>query len=387
MATRIVVPDAGQTTDEMLLVKWHVHVGDKVEAAAVLADIETDKAVVELESHVAGHVLTLMAAEGDTVRTGQTLLWIGGLGEGVPDDSVEEVEGQRTSSSSIPEPLVGIPEPRSPAGGRVRATPAARTLGRERGILLTNIAGSGPDGCIVKEDVLTAAPHAPAGRDAPLRGTSVPLSSMRRAIASRLQQSVQQAPQFYVQIEVDMTRALAVHHASEANVTITDAIVKAAADTLAEYPRINCRLERDTVHYSEDVNIGIAVSVEDGLLVPVLARADKLTLAEIAERSRHLIANARTGRLPGGVHGTFTVSNLGMYGVRSFTAIINPPEVAILAVGALEDKPILTRSGIVAVPTLILTLSSDHRIIDGDLAARFLRALKGRLENLDPTPP
>jgi pyruvate dehydrogenase E2 component (dihydrolipoamide acetyltransferase) len=180
-----------------------------------------------------------------------------------------------------------------------------------------------------------------------------------------------------------MTRALALRQASQAKVTITDLIVKAVADTLAQHTCLNCRLERDTLHYNEDVNIGIAVSVDDGLLVPVLARADKLTLAEVAERSRRLIANARAGRLSAGIQSTFTVSTLGMYGVRSFTAIINPPEVAILAVGAVEDKLVLTHSGIVAMPALILTLSCDHRIIDGDLAARFLNALKDRLENLD----
>jgi pyruvate dehydrogenase E2 component (dihydrolipoamide acetyltransferase) len=363
MATPIVVPDAGQTTDELLLAKWHVKVGDEVEVGGFLCDIETDKAVAELESYVAGHVLKLMAEEGDTVTTGQTLLWIGEPGEQVSDEPVAGAEPQPVRGARAAATL-----PEATPGG-VTATPAARTLARERGIDLTGVVGTGPEGCIVKRDVAAVG-----------SGEAVPLSPMRRAIAARLQQSVREAPHFYVTIDVEMTHALAAREASEPRVSINDLIVKAAADTLAEFPRLNCRLEGDTVHYLADANVGIAVSVEDGLVVPVLASANTLSLAEVAERTRALVANARAGRLPAGVRSGFTVSNLGMYGIKSFTAIINPPEAAILAVGAIEDKLVLAESGAVAVPALTLTLSADHRIIDGDLAARFLKALKERLE-------
>jgi pyruvate dehydrogenase E2 component (dihydrolipoamide acetyltransferase) len=208
---------------------------------------------------------------------------------------------------------------------------------------------------------------------------------MRRALAARLQDSVRDAPHFYVTMEVDMTQALIVRQTTEPRATVTDVIVKAAADTLADFPRLNCRLDGDTVHYLADVNIGIAVSLDDGLVVPVLARADSLSLAEVAAQSRQLIACARGGRLAAGARSTFTVSNLGMFGIKSFTAIINPPEAAILAVGAIEDKLVLTGAGVAAVPTLTLTLSSDHRLIDGALAARFLKAMRERLESLAPT--
>jgi len=265
----------------------------------------------------------------------------------------------------------GDPQARTASGLETRptgrpATPAARSVARERGVELTGVVGSGPEGCVVKRD---------------MGGTAIPMSPMRKAIAARLQQSVREAPHFYVAIDVDMTQALAVKASAEAKVTVNDLIVKAVADTLVEHPRMNCRLEGDSIRLLEEVNVGIAVGVEDGLVVPALARADRLSLAEVAERSRRLVSNAREGRLPAGVQAGFTVSNLGMFGVKSFSAIINPPEAAILAVGAIEEKLVLDESGVVAQPTVTLTLSSDHRIIDGQLAAQFLAALKERLES------
>jgi pyruvate dehydrogenase E2 component (dihydrolipoamide acetyltransferase) len=378
MATRIVLPDAGQTTDEMLLLKWYVRVGDVVEVGDILADIETDKAVAELEAYVAGHVLALLAEEGSTVTTGETLLWVGDLGEEVRDDSPHD--GQRKATVQPDNEPEAAPQPsRAPAGGGT-ATPAARTAARERGLALADIAGSGPEGCIVKRDVLAhLAPPAPS-EGGSLRGTSERLSPRRRALAARLQGSVRDAPHFQVTMEVDMTQALIVRETTEPRATVTDVIVKATADALADFPRLNCRLEGDTVHYLAEINIGIAVSVADGLVVPVLSHADALSLAEVAAQSRQLIANARAGRLAAGVRGTFTVSNLGMFGVKSFTAIINPPEAAILAVGTIEEKLVLRGSAVAAVPTLTLTVSSDHRLIDGALAARFLRAIRERLE-------
>jgi pyruvate dehydrogenase E2 component (dihydrolipoyllysine-residue acetyltransferase) len=369
MAIRIVVPDAGQTTDEMLLAKWYVRVGDKVEAGDFLADIETDKAVAELESYAAGHVLKLMVEAGDTVRTGQTLLWLGEPGEPL-EDEVESAEAPRKAPDTRPE------APPAAASVAARATPAARAVARERGIDLATICGTAPNGCIVKRDVLAA-------------GRTVPLSAMRRAIAARLQQSVREAPQFHLAIDVDMTHALAARERHGHAVTVNDLLVKAAADTLARFPQLNCRLEGEAVRYLDEVSVGIAVSVDEGLVVPVLARADQLSLAEVAQQSRRLIDGARAGRLPTGAASSLTVSNLGMYGVKWFTAIINPPEVAILAAGAVGDKLVLTETGVVAVPSLALTLSCDHRIIDGVLAARFLQALKDRLESPDAwdTPP
>ena len=369
MATRIVVPDAGQTTDELLLAKWYVDAGDEVEVGDFLADIETDKAVGELESHAAGHVLKLLVEEGDTVTTGQALLWLGEPGEEVPEEPEDPSEPEQAPPAATDTEL-------ATAEGVVAdsaATPAARVIARDRGVDLGSVTGTGPDGCIVKRDVL-AVSTATGGR-------AVPLSPMRRAIAERLQQNVREAPHFYVSIDVDMTHALVARDESKVDVSINDLVVKAVADTLADFPEVNCRLDDDTLHYLDEVNIGIAVSVEEGLVVPVLKRADRLSLAEVGERSRRLIEAARSGRLAAGVQSTFTVSNLGMYGVKSFSAIINPPEAAILAVGALDERLALRDAGVVAVPTVNLTLSSDHRIIDGVVAARLLAALKRRIED------
>lgn len=347
MATRIVVPDAGQTTDEMLLERWRVAVGDVVASGDIVADIETDKATMELESYAAGTVLELLSGEGDLVVVGQALLVIGQPGE--------------TAAEAAP--------PTEPTA-RQLATPAARTTAREHGLELAGITGSGPEGCIVKRDVAAGEARRP---------NLVPLSPMRRAIGARLQQSVREAPHFYVAIEVDLTVALAVREAI-GEVSINDLILKATADTLASYPRVNCRLEGEDIVYLDAVHLGIAVGVEDGLVVPAMAHADRLTLRELAAEARRLIADARAGRLPS-LRGSFTVSNLGMYGVKSFTAIINPPEAAILGVGAVLPKLMLTDRGIVAAPTVELTLSSDHRVLDGVIAAEFLQALRQRLEN------
>jgi pyruvate dehydrogenase E2 component (dihydrolipoamide acetyltransferase) len=203
---------------------------------------------------------------------------------------------------------------------------------------------------------------------------------MRRAMAARLQQSFRDVPHFYVAMDVDMTRALAARESSPAHVSVNDVIVKAVADALAEFPALNCILEGAALRRLEDVNIGIAVGLEDGVVVPVLARANTLSLEQVAERTRSLIADARAGRVRAGARCALTVSNLGMYGVKWFSAIITPPEVAILAVGAIADTLALSAERVIAVPLLTLTLSSDHRVIDGRLAARFLGAVKDLLE-------
>ena len=375
MATRIVVPDAAQTTDEMLLVKWYVAEGDAVEIGDILADVETDKALVEIEAYVAGHVLGLLAEEGETVAVGQGLLWLGELGEAIPEDANDD------NVSAAPEAATPETAPvAAPPTGTV-ATPAARTVARERGLDLAAVTGTGPGGAVVKRDVIGGGDM----RDAALQ----PLSPMRRAVASRLQQSFRDVPHFYVAMDVDMTgalavrKALAVREASAAHVTVNDLIVKATADALAEFPALNCLMEGDALRRLEDVNIGLAVGLDDGVVVPVLPQANTLSLDEVAERTRSLVADARAGRMRAGARCALTLSNLGMYGVKWFTAIISPPEVAILAVGALADQLAVGAEGVVAVPTLTLTLSSDHRVIDGRLAARFLKAVKDKLEAFD----
>ncbi|MBD3178002.1 MAG: hypothetical protein GF320_22745 [Armatimonadia bacterium] len=369
MATKIVIPDAGQTTDEMLMGQWLVAEGDEVEVGDALAEIETDKAVAELESYASGTVLKILAEEGDSVSVGQVVVWLGEPGERIP----EEAEPERAVDEAAPASAEEAPAIASPAGSDVLASPAARVKARGMGVDLSAIAGSGPGGCVLRRDVIAAS----GGHAA---GTVVPLSPMRRAIADRLTTSAQQAPHFHVAMDVGMTAALDAREAADGMVTLNDLFVKAAADALAQHPGINCQLRGDELHLLDEVNVGIAVGTKDGLLVPVLAGADSLSLPEVATRTRELIEAARRGRVPAGQPATFTVSNLGAYGVKQFTAIINPPESAILAVGAVEDRLALTPAGIVAVATVTLTLSSDHRVIDGVAAAEFLRTIKDRLE-------
>jgi pyruvate dehydrogenase E2 component (dihydrolipoamide acetyltransferase) len=364
MPTPIVAPDAGQTTDEMTLVRWYVAPGDQIAVGDFVADLETDKAVLELESAVAGTVLALMAEVGETVVVGQTLAWVGAPGEEPP---------QEQPDAPAPE-AVPCPQPESLAArsahGHLLASPAARSLARERDLDLTALTGTGPGGCLVQRDVLEAS----------AAGERVPLSPMRQAIARRLQASVREAPHFYVAMDVDMTRALAFREALDPKPTITDVVVSAAAQALREFPQVNAWVEGDAIRRLAQVNIGIAVSVDEGLLVPVLADADSLTLPELAAQTRALIAEAREGRLSTGPRAGFTVSNLGMMGVKWFTAIINPPEAAILAVGAVEQRLVLRGGQVTALQVVELVLSADHRAVDGALAARFLAAVKARLE-------
>lgn len=372
MAVRVVVPDMGQTSDELLLGTWRVSVGDRVASGDILAEIETDKAVAELESHASGYVLALLADAGDTVVTGDTLVWIGEPGESVPgEEDAPSHEARPRGTAGV---LAGsAPAEAGPAEARgLLATPAARTLARERSVDLSSLTGSGPQGCVVKRDLDRVAGE-----------TVVPLSPMRRAIATRLSASVREAPQFSVAVDIDMTNALARRQAAPAKVTVGDVVVKACADALRDCPAMDCRVEGEAIRYLGDANVGIAVSLEGGLVVPVLERADTLTLGEVAERSRGLIASAREGRLPAGVVAGLTVSNLGMYGVKWFTAIVNPPEAAILAVGAVEERLVLTEAGIVARPSVTVVLTCDHRAVDGALAAEFLGAVKRRLEEAE----
>jgi pyruvate dehydrogenase E2 component (dihydrolipoamide acetyltransferase) len=412
-AARVVVPAAGQTTDQLTLLKWRVKEGDTIKRGDVLGDLETDKAVMELESIHEGQVLKVLASEGETVTVGSTIMFIGQPGDVI----AEEAPAQKPATKEPEQEMAPVPAPsekvpaqaRTHAGygpcgfrpsrthpasaavvtrtGLLLATPAARALAKQQGVDLRSVIGHGPEGCIVLDDVRQAGTGMSTA-DAALLGTSQPMSRMRRAIADRLQQSMQQSPHFYVAMDVDMTNALAARERFNASrsgqkVTINDMIVKAAADTLARFPKVNCRMENGTLHYLKDVHVGVAVSLEDGLVVPVLANADKLPLAEVSQRTRSLVAEARSGKTGGGSQGTFTVSNLGMYGVKFFTAIINPPESAILAVGGIEDKLVLTPRGISAIPNMTLTLSSDHRVIDGGLAAQFLAALRDRLQLAD----
>jgi pyruvate dehydrogenase E2 component (dihydrolipoamide acetyltransferase) len=428
MATKVVMEALSPTMEEGRLVAWKKHEGDAVASGDVLAEVETDKAVMEIVARTGGTLLKQVVPEGSTVPVAALLAWIGNPGESVGDAGAAPVPAQGPASTGPasgpargPAPTekestaaqVQVKEPASagtqstpaqtqaPAatrapGERVKASPLARRMAADRGVDLAAIAGSGPDGRIVKRDVEEAAAGAPAGATrgaaAAATGTGpafndVPLSPMRKTIAKRLVQSIGPIPTFYLTTEVDMERA---HEAREALIStgdgkfsFNDLIVRAAASALRQHPWVNAWWMDDRVRQWRDIHVGVAVAVEDGLITPVVRHADRKTLREIGAEVRELAGRAREKRLaPEEYTGaTFSVSNLGMFGIDEFTAVINPPEAAILAVGRIEPKPVVVDGAVVVRRRLRLTLSCDHRVVDGATGAAFLKTLAGMLEN------
>ncbi|HWB15075.1 MAG TPA: dihydrolipoamide acetyltransferase family protein [Vicinamibacterales bacterium] len=428
MATKVVMEALSPTMEEGRLVAWKKHEGDAVASGDVLAEVETDKAVMEIVARTGGTLLKQVVPEGSTVPVAALLAWIGNPGESVGDAGaapvpaqgpastgpasgpargpaptekestavqVQAKESASTGTESTPVQTQAPAATRAP-GERVKASPLARRMAADRGVDLAAIAGSGPDGRIVKRDVEEAVAGAPAGVTSGAAAaatetgpafTDVPLSPMRKTIAKRLVQSIGPIPTFYLTTEVDMERA---HEAREAllatgdgKFSFNDLIVRAAASALRQHPWVNAWWMDDRVRQWRDIHVGVAVAVEDGLITPVVRHADRKTLREIGAEVRELAGRAREKRLaPEEYTGaTFSVSNLGMFGIDEFTAVINPPEAAILAVGRIEPKPVVVDGVVVVRRRLRLTLSCDHRVVDGATGAAFLKTLAGMLEN------
>jgi pyruvate dehydrogenase E2 component (dihydrolipoamide acetyltransferase) len=418
------MPRLSDTMEEGVLSLWLKHEGDTVSKGDALAEIETDKATMELEAYENGVLEKVLVGEGTTVRIGGRLAVIGdgsGTGSSAAEPEAEPAAAPSTDADSAaangataPAPTPAAAPAAAPTSGPVRTSPLARRLAREHGIDLSSITGTGPGGRIVRADVDAAVARAgrapqPAGRSqtAPAATATaapvaqrrqddevVPLSAVRRITAERLTASAA-APQFYLTTMVEADRLLAVRADVNAGlaaragdgdavkVSVTDLLVRICALVLRQHPEVNASWGGDAILRHPRVNVGVAVAMDDGLIVPVVHDADTATLADIATRTRDLAARGRTGRLKPDEFsgGTFTISNLGMYGIDHFTAVVNPPEAAILAVGAGTQTPVV-RDGQVVVRTIIkLTLTSDHRVLDGATAAAFLRDLKTALEN------
>jgi pyruvate dehydrogenase E2 component (dihydrolipoamide acetyltransferase) len=383
MASRIIMPQGGQDITEGLVVRWLKREGEAVRRGEVICEVETEKAVFEVESPVDGVLLKIIAREGERVPIFATIGIAGAPGEAAEADRLLESDAHPAPAVQLPRlphrAEGGGPEPRrSAASGR------AQKLAAEKGVDLAALTGSGPRGRITEKDVLL---HVEKRRlpVAGLKGRAVPLSGMRAAVGRRMLRSKQTIPHFYVTVSADMTAALALRQrlkeAEQAEVTVTDLIVKAAALALAAHPRVNCRIEGERIVYFDDVTVGIAVSLEEGVAVPALAGADRLALTDLARRSRELTRLAREGRLQPAEPAGFTVSNLGMFNVENFIAIINPPEAAILAAGSAQKRPVAAPDGRLAVREMMtMTLSIDHRAVDGALAAAFINAVKEGLE-------
>ncbi|WP_395111236.1 dihydrolipoamide acetyltransferase family protein [Actinomadura sp. SCN-SB] len=412
--TEILMPRLSDTMEEGVISSWQKKPGDPIAVGDVLVDIETDKAVMEYEAYEAGVLGEILVGEGETAAIGTPIAVIVPEGTKVEAPAKETVAAPAAAASApapaAPPPAAPAPV-RTPRGTRPPSSPLARRLARDHGIDLSTLTGSGPGGRIVRADIeaairntapapapeATPAPAPAAVTPAPAPATApaadedvrrVPLNRFRKVAARRLTESKRNAPHFYLSREVDAERLLEFRAElnaalAPAKVSVNDLIVKAAATALREHPAVNVSYTEEDLVFHERINIGVAVAVEDGLLVPVIRDADRKSVSRIGEETRALAAKAREGKLTAQEMsgGTFSVSNLGMYGVGSFAAVINPPEAAILAVGAVRDEPVVRDGQVVPGKRLALTLSVDHRATDGATGAAFLARLAEILEN------
>jgi pyruvate dehydrogenase E2 component (dihydrolipoamide acetyltransferase) len=414
MADEVKLPRLGQGMESGTIVKWLKSEGDRVEKGEPLYELDTDKVTQEVEAEASGVLLKIAVQEGE-VPVGETIAVIGEEGEEAPDLSsgngsaaqeVEEAPKEEAPKEEAPkeeapkeedspaparEASEQIAEVRQPTrdGGRVKASPLARRIARERGIDLAALAGTGPEGRIVAEDVeragVSAAPAAPAG--APTEVEVEQLSSIRRTIARRLTEAWQ-APAFQISMSADMTRAKELHArlaelaGDGPKPTLTDILTKASAAALMRHRAVNARFTGEAIERYPSADIGLAVAIPDGLVVPIIRGCERRTIAELAAARIDVVERARGGKLKQEDldGGTFTISNLGMYGVEQFVAVLNPPQAAILAVGTVEDRPVARDGELVVRPMMTMTLTSDHRALDGATASDFLRTVKSFLE-------
>ncbi len=421
MITKVVLAKLSPTMEEGSIVKWNKSEGDTVKVGDVLAEIETDKANMEMEALGAGILRKVLVPAGGKAPVGSLIGVIADLGDDIAATLAEAGPGAPSvaapSTDAAPASFVAatppVPSSESVPPGRIKASPLARSIATRESIPLHTVAGSGPGGRIVRRDVdayRTGSPAPAVGRSAPsasapgprasgqataapsaavstpVAGTTVPHTNMRRTIARRLSESLFTAPHFYVSMDVDMDAAVALREQITAlegiKLSFNDLVVKACAKALTRFPMVNASWGADAITAHADVHIGVAVALPDGLITPVLRNADRKPIVEVSREIRDLAARAKERKLkPEEYQGsTFTVSNLGMFDVAEFTAIINPPESAILAVGSVQKVPVVSGSEIRVGHRMRLTMSSDHRVIDGALAAQFLAEVRRLLE-------
>jgi pyruvate dehydrogenase E2 component (dihydrolipoamide acetyltransferase) len=403
MANEVKLPRLGQGMEAGTIVKWLKSEGETVAKGEPLFEIDTDKVTQEVESDFAGVLLKITLPQGEA-PVGQTIAWIGEAGEDVQDTGApqsaekpaeaherdpERAEG-RAAAAETAEAVPDTVEAAPTTNGRVKASPLARRLARERGIDIATLHGSGPEGRIVAKDVESAhaAPAAPRTPVAVAAGDveSIPLTSIRKTIARRLT-AAWQAPVFQLTVSADMSRANElVARARELNpdvrITVTDLLAKVCAQALMRHRDVNVQYTDDALLRFPTANVGIAVAAPQGLVVPVVRSVERLSLAEIAAARSDVVGRARDNKLTTQdmEDGTFTISNLGMYGIERFVAVINPPQAAILAVGATVDTPVARDGNVEIRPMLAMTLTVDHRAVDGAQGADFLRTVKQFLE-------
>jgi len=423
MATKVVMEALSPTMEEGRLVKWLKNEGDQIKNGETLAEVETDKAIMELVARGEGVLRKRLLNENDAAPVGQLIAVIA-----PPDENIDALVSsagsaaaapaapaapaaasagatqEKVASGAPPAPPTARPAappapsaaPSGNGGGRMRSSPLARRMASENGLDLQGVQGSGPGGRIIKRDI-EAAVASGSAKQQPTAGRLVPagedyrdapLTQIRKTIARRLSESIGPIPTFYLTAEFDMERVAEMRAAmaamgDEFKVSFNDIVLKAVATALAQHPEVNAHWLGDKIRYFNRVHVGMAVAIEDGLITPVIFDADQKRMSEISRESRELAKRARERKLkPEEYTGsTFSVSNLGMFGIDQFTAIINPPEVGILAVGALEEKPVVVDGALAHRKRMRVTMSCDHRVVDGALGARFLQTLRRLIEN------
>jgi len=390
VATEVILPRLGQGMESGTIVRWLKSEGEPVAKGEPLFELDTDKVTQEVEAEAAGVLLKIAVSEGE-VPVGQTVAFIGNEGEDVPEAAAASPPEEEETKAGEPEPAPPPQEARQQAAiasgnGRIKASPLARRIARERGIELSGIRGTGPDGRIVAEDV-ERAEAAPAAVPAPVPVGELErreLTSTRKTIARRLTEAWQ-IPVFQLQASADMTRVnglVARLRDGGTKTTVTDVLTKVCATALLLHREVNAQWTDDAILVFPTANVGIAVATPQGLIVPVIRGADRLRLAEIAAARSDVVTRAREGKLQRAdlEDGTFTISNLGMYRVESFTAVLNPPQAAIIAVGAIQEQAVPIDGQLAVRPMMTLTATFDHRAVDGAPAAEFLQAVKDLLE-------
>jgi len=439
MAEIVRMPKLSDTMEEGVVAEWHKKVGDEVESGEVLAEIETDKATMEFESFQDGVLLHIGVDKGESAPVDSILAVLGEEGEDISDLLDEEKSKESSSADSSAEAEKDEKEEASDSdedsdskteekeskekedkkdskgegekksqgestatktetkkdtsseqNGRLKASPLAKKLASDKGINIAKVKGSGEGGRIVKRDIENYEPaSAPAAQASGVENYSEePVSQMRKTIAKRLSESKFTAPHFYLTMEMDMENAMtarkSINKAIEpAKVSFNDMVIRAAAAALKKHPKVNAAWMGDKIRYNEHVHIGVAVAVDEGLLVPVVRHADTKSLVSINEEVKEMAGKARDKKLqPSDWEGnTFTISNLGMFGIEEFTAIINPPDACIMAVGTIVEKPVVKEGNIVVGHTMKVTLSCDHRVVDGAVGSAFLQTFKKYMEN------
>jgi pyruvate dehydrogenase E2 component (dihydrolipoamide acetyltransferase) len=425
MAIKIEMPKLSDTMEEGVIAKWNIKEGDDVSSGDIIAEVETDKATMEVEAFDDGKVLKILAEEGDAIPLGGLLAVIGEEGEDISDilkgadagsgetsdkkkEESEDKKDEAKESKKDFDPILGDLNGKgngnkkeekttgssSEDDGRIKASPLAKKMAEDKGIDLSSVDGSGPEGRIIKRDIENYEPS----KEESGATVSVPsfdseesedtkISQMRKAIARRLSESKFTNPHFYETIDIDMEAAIearkGLNEMSDVKISFNDIVVKACSVALRRHPAINSSWLDDVIRKHGDVNVAVAVAIDEGLMTPVIKHSDKKNLRQISAETRELAGLARDRKLqPEQMEGsTFTISNLGMFGIEEFTAIINPPNACILAVGAIRDVPVVKNGEVVPGKRMKVTLSSDHRVVDGAKAAEFLNTLQKLLEN------